>query len=107
MKQQTLNSKAANEPKEIIFPRKEIVVILATIKGVPSVHFCNDELLSGVNYNVWFPVDTKSETALFRSVENIMMVNFVCHNVVSMTCILQNTQDSADYKVVYNSASHV
>lgn len=105
MKQQTLNSTAANEPKEIFSSkesssyRKEIVCIVAVVKGVKCVHFTSG-IISGINSNLWFPVMNGD---LFKTIEDIMVINSLCNNVTAVEIIMRNNDTSSDYNVIFNA----
>ncbi|MBC8947412.1 hypothetical protein [Xenorhabdus indica] len=97
-------------------PRKSITVILAVQNEIPSVHFCNHPVLSGSNSNLWIPIGSYSanpmdlfravgHSDLFRAIEDIMIANYCCHNVVSVQQVLQLTSSCMDFKVIYNERS--
>ncbi|MDE9544158.1 hypothetical protein [Xenorhabdus bovienii] len=95
---------------------KSIVVTLAVQNEIPSIHFCNHPILSGVNSDLWIPIASYSaepmdlfravgHSDLFRAIENIMTANYYCHNIVSVQQVLQLTPSCMDFKVLYNERS--
>ncbi|MCW7550004.1 hypothetical protein OO184_19225 [Photorhabdus sp. APURE] len=93
--------------------RKSIIIIFAVQNNIPSIHFCCHPVLSGVNNDLWIPISTYSDNPmdlfkavghndLFRAIEDIMTVNYYCHNVVSVQQILKSTPDCIDFNVLYN-----
>ncbi|MEQ1966203.1 hypothetical protein ABLA30_03945 [Xenorhabdus nematophila] len=95
--------------------RKSIVVILSVNNNIPSIHFCNHPALSGVNSDLWFPIGSYSanpmdlfravgHSDLFRAIEDVMTINYSCHNVVSIKQILELTSTCIDFEVVYNKS---
>lgn len=82
--------------------RDKLVIITAIMKdGNRYLHFCSPKLLQGINNNLWIPIP-RDESLLFEQVEQIMTINKVCHNVVSIKKIRQNNETSFDYEVIYN-----
>jgi hypothetical protein len=91
--------------------RKTVVVILAVIKGTPSIHFC-DTRLSGTDSNLWMPVNTTGislspvaekieRSHIHAAIEQIMVINNVAHNVVHVEEIRRD-KGCLDYRVTYN-----
>lgn len=91
--------------------RKTAVVIVAVIKGTPSIHFC-DTRLSGADNNLWMPVNTTGITLspvaekiershIHAAIEQIMTINNVAHNVVRVEEI-KREKGYLDYRVTYN-----
>jgi hypothetical protein len=75
--------------------RRQAVIIVAPMKGIPSFHFTST-LLQG--NDIWFPI---GEDSLFVAVEKVMQANEVAHNVTSVGEI-RECGPSKDYLVVFN-----
>lgn len=80
--------------------RKKMVVIVARVNGLRSVHFTKQPI-SGENNNLWIPI---YDADLFRAVENILIANNVAHNLVCMSQLRMNCEDSYDYEALYNAS---
>ena len=76
--------------------RREVVVIVAPIRGVDSFHFTSTKLQPG---DIWFPV---GDDSLFVAIEKAMQTNGIAHNVASISEINQSGA-SRDYRVTYNA----
>jgi hypothetical protein len=74
--------------------RRELVIIVAPIRGVDSFHFTSTKLQPG---DIWFPVGD----SLFVSVEQAMQTNGIAHNVTRVSEI-NESGPSRDYRVTYN-----
>lgn len=75
--------------------RREVVVIVAPVRGVDSFHFTSGKLQPG---DIWFPVGE----SLFASIERAMQTNGIAHNVANISEINQSGA-SRDYRVTYNA----
>lgn len=64
-----------------------------------GIHVCNDPLLSGINSNLWFPLNP--EESWFVGIERVLMMNGVAENVVRIDS-LRDCAAYHDWKVVYN-----
>lgn len=93
--------------------RKSVIVTLAVQNEIPSVHFCHHPVLSGSNSDLWIPIGSYSanpmdlfravgHSELFRAIEDIMIANYYCHNIVSVQQRLQLTSSCMDFEVIYN-----
>lgn len=82
--------------------KDRLFIITAIMKdGNRYLHFCSPKLLQGINHNLWIPIP-HNESLFFEQVARIMMINKVCHNVISIKKIRQNNETSFDYEVIYN-----
>lgn len=79
--------------------RHEVIVTGCVTKYGRGIHFCNDELLSGANHNLWFPLS--SEEDWFSGIERVLMMNGLAENVVKLSP-LNDGKDYHDWKVTYN-----
>lgn len=75
------------------------ILIIAPMNGVSSVHFTGLNKLKGIDSDLWIPLPVFS--SLFESVEKVMQINRVCHNLVSMRKI-RTCGESSDYEVIFN-----
>lgn len=75
--------------------RAKVVVIVAPINGVESLHFCGTELQGE---DKWFPI----RQGLFVTIEVLMVAFGIAHNVTSVS-ELRECGKSTDYEVVYNT----
>lgn len=81
-------------------PRAKITILVISLASGYGIHFCCHEKLSGHDANLWFPV--AAEADLFSTVENIMLMNNVAHNVTSISLV--NSQALCrDFDVIYNA----
>ncbi|WP_130537679.1 hypothetical protein [Thiomicrorhabdus indica] len=83
--------------------RNKINLIVMPVNGITCVHFCKHiqfgtEIDANELVDLWIPIDTGR---LFESIEQILFVNKIAHNLVSLnevrTCGL-----SKDYEAVFN-----
>lgn len=74
--------------------RRELIIIVAPIRGVDSFHFTSTKLQPG---DIWFPVGD----SLFKSVEQAMQTNGIAHNVTRISEVGPSGA-SIDYRVTYN-----
>jgi len=80
--------------------RGEIIMTLSnTLRCGRGVHFCSDPLLSGINNNLWFPLNGAED--LHAGIERILTMNGIAENVVRLD-LLRDCHEYADYKVIYN-----
>ncbi|HHH1744149.1 TPA: hypothetical protein ACPY9J_003750 [Yersinia enterocolitica] len=96
--QHSFKSKSARPTQETNL-RGEDIIIVAEVKGVRSVHFVNNVKLCGCDHELWFPI---GQSDLFKSVEQLMVVNNICYNVVRIDLLNVNNASSADYRVTFN-----
>lgn len=94
-------SKAALPTQETNL-RGEEIIIVAEVKGVRSVHFVSQVKLCGYDNELWYPI---GERDLFSSVEQLMVVNDICHNVVRIDVLNINNETSSDCKVIFNRST--
>lgn len=80
-------------------PRAQITILVISLASGYGIHFCCHEKLSGPDANLWFHMDTDAD--LFSTVENIMMLNNVAHNVTSIS-LINSHPICRDFDVVYN-----
>uniref|UniRef100_UPI00119E5EF0 hypothetical protein n=1 Tax=Yersinia aldovae TaxID=29483 RepID=UPI00119E5EF0 len=92
----TSKSKAALPTQETNL-RGEEIIIVAEVKGVRSVHFVSQVKLCGCDNDLWYSI---GERDLFSSVEQLMVVNGICHNVVRIDVLNINNETSSDCKVI-------
>lgn len=88
--QQDISS--ANESR-----RKVIVTGCVTTHG-RGIHFCNNELLSGANHNLWFPLNADDDW--FSGIERVLVMNGLAENVVNLTPL--GGDGYHDWEVKYN-----
>ncbi|EQC0103626.1 hypothetical protein NGI08_23435 [Klebsiella michiganensis] len=79
--------------------RHEVIVTGCVTKHGRGIHFCNNELLSGANHNLWFPLN--SDDDWFSGIERVLVMNGLAENVVNLTP-LNDGKDYHDWKVMYN-----
>ncbi|MEQ0006760.1 hypothetical protein ABLU95_11065 [Klebsiella sp. GG_Kp146] len=79
--------------------RHEVIVTGCVTKIGRGIHFCNNELLSGANHNLWFPLN--SDDDWFSGIERVLVINGVAENVVKLSP-LNDGKDYHDWKVIYN-----
>lgn len=91
--------------------RANVVVIVAPINGVESLHFCStflkgyeiDEstgMFKSGGKDAWFPI----RQGLFVTIEVLLVAFGIAHNVTSVS-ELRECGESTDYEVVYNTAA--
>lgn len=80
--------------------RGNLVVIASnsTIAG-RAVHFVQHQLLSGCNYNLWFPVS--ADETWFVALERILVANGIAENVTSITP-LRECSEYTDFEIIFN-----
>jgi hypothetical protein len=64
-----------------------------------GVHVCSDPLLSGINSNLWFPLNAAEDW--HAGIERVLTMNGVAVNVVRMEA-LRDGPEYTDFKVTYN-----
>lgn len=64
-----------------------------------GIHICSDPLLSGINSNLWFPLNVAEDW--HTGIERVLTMNGVAENVVRLER-LQDGPEYTDYKVIYN-----
>lgn len=79
--------------------RREVIVTGCETKYGRGIHFCNDELLSGTNHNLWFPLSAEDDW--FSGIERVLVMNGLAVNVVNLTP-LNDGHDYHDWRVKYN-----
>lgn len=77
--------------------RTKLIMITMTKNGERGIHFCQHPLLSGSNYNQWFPVAPGD--SWFIAAERILTMNGIAENVTLVTPC--NGSDT-DFEVVFN-----
>lgn len=80
-------------------PRAQITILVISLASGYGIHFCCHEKLSGPDANLWFPMAADAD--LFSTVENIMMLNNVAHNVTSIS-LINSHPICRDFDVAYN-----
>ncbi len=84
-------------------PRAKITILVMNMASGYGIHFCCHEKLSGTDANLWFPVTAEAvEADLFSTVENIMLINNVAHNVTSVS-LARSHPICRDFDVIYNA----
>lgn len=83
-----------------IAARGEIKAITYNGKNGRGVHFIQHGLLSGNNYNIWFPV--AKDESWFVAVERVLMMNGIAENVTSCDPI-GGSKDIPDLKIIFNN----
>lgn len=79
--------------------RQKVIILLSELKMGKAFHFARHPLLSGINSNLWFPLD--DERNLFQAVERVMIMNHLAENVVSVNK-LADYPGGGDWQVTYN-----
>lgn len=64
-----------------------------------GVHVCSDPLLSGINSNLWFPLNAAEDW--HAGIERVLTMNGVAENVVRLEP-LRDSPEYTDFKVIYN-----
>jgi len=64
-----------------------------------GVHVCSDPLLSGINSNLWFPLNPAEDW--HAGIERVLTINGVAQNVVRLVP-LRDCAECSDFKVIYN-----
>lgn len=64
-----------------------------------GMHVCCDPLLSGINNNLWFPLNPAEDWR--AGIERVLTMNGVAENVVRLEP-LQDGTEYTDFKVIYN-----
>lgn len=80
-------------------PRANITVLVISLATGYGIHFCCHEKLSGPDADLWFPMSAEAD--LFSTVENIMLMNNVAHNVTSIS-LVNSHPNCRDFDVIYN-----
>lgn len=76
-----------------------IVTCSGNFRHGRGIHFCCDPLLSGINNNLWFPLDDKE--SWHTGIERILTMNGIAENVVRLEP-LRDGPEYTDFKVIYN-----
>lgn len=84
---------------ELVAGRGEVIVSGCETKHGRGIHFCNDELLSGDNHNLWFPLNADDDW--FTGIERVLVMNGLAENVVHITP-LNDGSGYQDWRVKYN-----
>lgn len=79
--------------------RQKVTILLSELNPGKAFHFARHPLLSGINSNLWFPLD--DERNLFQAVERVMIMNNLAENVVSVNK-LADYPGGGDWQVTYN-----
>lgn len=79
--------------------RAQITILVISLASGYGIHFCCHEKLSGPDADLWFPM--AAEADLFSTVENIMLMNNVAHNVTSIS-LVNSYAICRDFVVIYN-----
>ena len=93
------------EIKQVLIMRNSIVAIFTNYPTCKLVHFCGHQVLTGSNYNIWFPIF--DEKTLFQEIEKIMINCRVAHNVTHIEKIRRGDNENGyfeDYRITYNLA---
>ena len=93
------------EIKQVLIMRASIVAIFTNYPTGKLVHFCSHEILTGSNYNIWFPIF--DEKTLFQEIEKIMINCRVANNVTHIERIGRGDNEKGyfkDYRITYNLA---
>jgi hypothetical protein len=80
--------------------RDKLVIIVTKVRGVEAFHFTSGKLQPG---DIWFPVVNGD---LFSSVENVMNLNGLAHNVTSLKVKIEGVTYK-DVEVEFNKPSPV
>jgi len=64
-----------------------------------GVHVCSDPLLSGINSNLWFPLNAEEDW--LAGIERVLTMNGVAENVVRLD-MLRDGPEYTNFKVIYN-----
>ncbi|MCK8417643.1 hypothetical protein [Erwinia amylovora] len=80
-------------------PETRAKLIAITTNAVRGIHFCNHPLLSGSNFNLWFPVSP--DESWFVAIERILTMNGVAENVTSVTPI-REAVEYTDFEIIFN-----
>ncbi|ORM71469.1 hypothetical protein HA48_15495 [Pantoea wallisii] len=75
-----------------------VTVSVSTRHG-RGVHVCADPLLSGINSNLWFPLNAAEDW--HAGIERVLTMNGVAENVVRLEP-LRDGPEYTDFKVIYN-----
>lgn len=85
------------------YPRKVrgelIVTVSENTRYGRGMHVCSDPLLSGINSNLWFPLNAEEDW--HAGVERVLTMNGVAENVVRLEP-LRDGPEYTDFKVIYN-----
>lgn len=66
-----------------------------------GLHFCNHALLSGSNYNLWFPLAPEDD--VFTVLERILVMNGVAVNLTRIS-VRASCPEFTDWLVTFNRA---
>lgn len=83
-----------------ISTRFTLIAIVSTIRDTPCIHFTSSPL-QGSNANLWLPIDVNN---LFASVEQLLCINHIAHNVVNIEYIAQS-ETYFDIRITCNALS--
>ena len=90
--------------KNLEVNRGKVTVINTEVRGIDSIHFTGLGLQNATDHftnhkrDLWFPV----KGDLFKSIEDVLVLNGIAHNVVSVEKVRQINDKCADYDVVFN-----
>lgn len=79
--------------------RETVIILVCPINGRMSFHFCAIKLLQGRNSDLWWPLPDGAD--LFSTVEQVMTVNGIAHNVTEITAVRVQGK-CTDYRVTFN-----
>lgn len=79
--------------------RGRLTAITCNTKNGRGIHFCNDLLLNGSNFNLWFPVS--ADETWFVAIERILLMNGVAQNVTSVVA-LRECEEYTDFEIIFN-----
>jgi len=79
--------------------RETVMILVCPINGRMSFHFCSIKLLQGINSDLWWPLPEKAD--LFSTVEQVMTVNGIAHNVTEIRAVSIQGK-CTDYQVTFN-----
>lgn len=76
-----------------------IVTVTENTRHGRGVHVCSDPLLSGMDNNLWFPLNAAEDW--LTGIERVLTMNGVAENVVRLEP-LRDGPEYTDLKVIYN-----
>ncbi|WP_157032705.1 hypothetical protein [Erwinia typographi] len=93
----TTTQEAAGEPA--VTGRGVLTVLETHTSRGRGIHFCNHPLLTGSNYNLWFPLAPEED--VFTTIERILVMNGVAVNLTRISPLLSCTEYT-DWLVTFN-----
>jgi len=93
----TKTQEAVGEPA--VTARGVLTVLETHTPRGRGIHICGHAVLSGSNYNLWFPLAPNAE--LFTELEQILVWNGVAVNVVRISS-LRSCPEYTDWLVTFN-----